>query len=109
MPFSTANPVNPASLTEYFREVSNGRFWFNRIGVYGPVALGVYANDPGPEARTAGILSRVASNAPQLFAARDGNGDHVIAFDELCVVLFENIDNLQPANRNNNPVSFSSA
>lgn len=106
MPFSTTNPINPASLTQYFREVSNGRFWFNRVDVY-PVALGVYANDPGPEARTAGILSRVAANAPQLFATHDANGDRVIAFDELCVVLFENIDNLQPANRNNNPVSFS--
>ena len=107
LPFSTTNPVNPASLTEYFREVSNGRFWFDQVGVYGPVALGVYANDPGPEARTAGILSRVAAEAPQLFAARDANGDRIIAFDELCVLLFENVDNLQPANRDNNPVTFS--
>jgi M6 family metalloprotease-like protein len=109
LPFSTDNPVNPASLTEYFREVSSGRFWFNEIRIYGPVALGTYsgATDPGPEVRTAGILSRVAAAAPQLFVAQDANSDRTIAFDELCVVLFENIDNLQPANRDNNPVTFS--
>lgn len=106
-PFSTDNPVNPASLREYFREVSNGRFWFNGVAVYGPVHLGEYANDPGPEARSAGILARVAAEAPELFAAQDANGNRVISFDELCVVLFENIDNLQPANRDNNPVTFS--
>jgi hypothetical protein len=52
-PFSTDNPINPASLREYFRENSNGRFFFDRIAVV-PIQLGVYANDPGPEARSAG-------------------------------------------------------
>jgi M6 family metalloprotease-like protein len=105
-PFSTENPVNPASVREYFRENSYGRFWFDRVAVVGPVDLGVYANDPGPEARTAGILSKVALTAPQLFAAADADLDRLVEVDELCVVLFENIVGLQPANRDNNPVGI---
>ncbi|MCQ6563979.1 hypothetical protein [Paenibacillus mendelii] len=108
-PFSTENPVNPASLREYFRENSNGRFWFDRVGIIGPIQLGVYsgANDPGPEARSAGILSRVAALAPEMFINADKNQDQHVGFDELCVVLFENITNAQPANRINNPIHVS--
>lgn len=106
-PFSTDNPVNPASLREFFRENSNGRFWFDRIAVVGPVPLGEYANDPGPEARSAGILHRVAVQDPSLFADTDANRDHQVAFDELCVVLIENITGALPANRDNNPFHFT--
>jgi hypothetical protein len=106
-PFSTDNPVNPASLREYFHENSNGRFRFDRVAVVGPVALGVYANDPGPEERTAGILRRVAEFAPQLFVGADVDSDRLVEFDELTVLLFENITGLQPANRDNNPFSIS--
>jgi hypothetical protein len=105
-PFSTDNPVNPASLREYFRENSNGRFWFDRVAVM-PLQLGVYANDPGPEARSAGILNRVAEQAPELFFTADSNLDHQVAFDELCVVLFENITGALPANRDNDPIHFT--
>ncbi|GAB3399402.1 tachylectin-related carbohydrate-binding protein [Flindersiella endophytica] len=106
-PFSTDDPVNPASLREYFREISNGRFWFDRVAVAGPISLGPYADDPGPEARSAGILSRVAAQAPEFFVNADTNLDHQVAFDELCVVLVENITGAWPANRDNNPVHFT--
>lgn len=104
-PFTTDNPINPASLREYFRENSNGRFWFDSVGVVGPLQMGLL-NDPGPEARTARILSEVAGMLPGLFVHVDADGDHLVEYDELCVLLFENIDNLQPANRDNNPVSI---
>jgi M6 family metalloprotease-like protein len=105
-PFSTDNPVNPASLREYFRENSNGRFSFDRVAVV-PIQLGIYANDPGPEARSAGILSRVAALEPERFINTDVNHDQRVAFDELCVVLFENITGALPANRNNNPFQLN--
>ncbi|MDQ1532094.1 MAG: hypothetical protein QOE37_2211, partial [Microbacteriaceae bacterium] len=105
-PFSTDNPVNPASLSDYFRDNSNGRFWFDPVKVVGPIQLGVYENDPGPEARSAGILARVATQVPEFFVDADSNRDHVVAFDELCVLLFENITGAFPANRDNNPVHF---
>ena len=106
-PFSTDDPVNPASLREYFRENSGGRFWFDRLGVIGPFPLGVYENDPGPEERSARILSRVAAMQPDLFVSTDTDGNHIVGFEELCVLLFENIDQLQPANRDNNPIAVT--
>ena len=33
-PFSTASPVNPASLSAYFRENSLGRFGYTRVGLF---------------------------------------------------------------------------
>jgi len=88
-------------------KTANGRFWFQRVGVFGPVAMGPYQNDPGPEARTAGILARVASVSPDLFTAADENQDQAVTVDELCAVIFENINMLQPANRNNNPIQVA--
>jgi M6 family metalloprotease-like protein len=105
-PFSTDNPVNPASLREYFRENSNGRFSFDKAAVV-PIGLGVYANDPGPEARSAGILNRVATEVPEVFVNADVDQDQRVGFDELCVVLFENITGAWPANRDNNPVQLN--
>ncbi|MBD5797526.1 hypothetical protein BHU24_17275 [Bacillus pseudomycoides] len=109
-PFSTQNPVNPASLREYFCENSNGRFWFDSVEVVEPIQLGVYsgADDPGPEARSAGILKRVAALRPELFINADTNQDQHVGFDELCVLLFENISPLWPANRDNNSFSITS-
>jgi M6 family metalloprotease-like protein len=102
-PFSTDGPVNPASLVEYFRENSHGRFTFGRLAVVGPLQMGVL-NDPGPEARTAIILSQVGAQSPGLFVGIDDNDNRQVEFDELCVLLFENIPGAQPANRDNNPV-----
>jgi len=61
-------------------------------------------NDPGPATRTALILSQVGAQPPQLFVGLDENDDWVVEFDELCVLLVENIPGAQPANRDNNPV-----
>jgi hypothetical protein len=105
-PFSTDGPVNPASLRAYFQENSHGRFRFDRVAVVGPIDLGVYANDPGPEERTARILRRVAEQHAALFVAADADVDQLVEFDELCVLLFENIPGLLPANRDNNPVAI---
>jgi M6 family metalloprotease-like protein len=107
-PFETRDPVNPGSLTEYFREVSSGRFWFNQVGLYGPVALGQYDahTDPGPQSRGATIISKVADAAPQLFTPQDVNGDRTVNYNELCVVIAENIPDSEPANTNNNPVTY---
>jgi M6 family metalloprotease-like protein len=102
-PFTTHEPVNPASLAEYFRENSNGRFTFSRVAVVGPLALGLL-NDPGPEARTALILTEVARQSPHLFVGLDADGNQSLEFDELSVLLVENIPGALPANRDNNPV-----
>ena len=60
--------------------------------------------DPGPNARTAEILTEVAAQSPHLFVGLDADGNQVLEFDELCVLLFENIPGAMPANRDNNPV-----
>ena len=62
-PFSTDDPVNPASLREYFRENSGGRFWFDRLGVICTVSArrlrerprsgGAERPDPEPSGRNA--------------------------------------------------------
>jgi hypothetical protein len=106
-PFTTDGPVNPASLREYFRENSNGRFWFDPVDVVGPIDLGEFTTDPGPQARSAGILKRVAEARPELFANHDADQDRTVAFNELCVVLIENITGALPANRDNDPFRFS--
>jgi M6 family metalloprotease-like protein len=102
-PFTTRDPVNPASIAQYFLENSNGNFTFSRVDVVGPIGMGML-NDPGPEARTALILTEVARRSPQLFIGLDADGNQALEFDELCVLLIENIPKAQPANRDNNPV-----
>ncbi len=106
VPFYTSKPdgsINPASLTEFFRENSHGKFWFDPIAVFGPIAMDKY--DPAlcgnPEFRLQMILDRLPD---QLFDRLDVNQNNAISSDELCVVAFENLEDLQPANRVNNPV-----
>jgi hypothetical protein len=106
-PFSTTNPVNPASLCEYFHENSYGRFSFARLGLIGPLNLGALDTDPGPEKRAANILQKAAGIMPQLFASADANSDGRVSFDEICIVVFENIPTLMPANRDNTPFTFT--
>jgi Tachylectin len=102
-PFSTSGPVNPASLTEYFRECSLGRFLLSRAGVVGPLSMGPLI-DPGPEARSQRILARVAALDPRMFFDADEDGNAVITPSEFLVVVVENVRGLQPANRDNLPV-----
>jgi M6 family metalloprotease-like protein len=110
-PFSTDDPVNPASLGEYFRENSNGRFSGFSIPltrrVVGPIRLGHFYNtDPGPEARSAAILDRVAREDPGVFADAEFDFDDHVDTHELCVLLVENIPGAMPDIAFNNPVSF---
>lgn len=105
-PFSTANPINPASLTEFFRENSHGRFWFNRVGVIGPISMDDAVANLGPEERSARILEQVTQIAPLAFIGADVDRDNLVEFEELCVSLFENIPNYQPGNRNNIQFQF---
>jgi len=105
-PFSTRDPVNPASLQQYFLENSSGRFTFERLGVIGPLRLGKLGQDPGPEARFARIIIEVARRYPDLFAGLDEDGDLRLEFDELCVLSVENFPDGWPANRDNMPVTI---
>jgi M6 family metalloprotease-like protein len=97
-PFSTDNPVNPASLREYFREVSYGRFWFELAGRIGPLSMGPLGTDPGTPIRITNIMQKVADIAPQVLTASDANGDHAVAENELSVLLIENIPGAAPGN-----------
>ena len=114
-PFSTSNPVNPASLTGYHLENSGGRFSWVRAGqgVVGPVSMGSFpvALGSNPQQRAANVLTLISqSNLIQL-TSQDLNNDGTVAFDELCVLIVENWDvanaPLQPANRPNNPIQVS--
>ncbi|WP_158292211.1 tachylectin-related carbohydrate-binding protein [Paracraurococcus ruber] len=104
-PFTTASPVNPASLDGYFRECSLGRFWLEPGAVIGPIRMGVL-NDKGPETRSQQIIARAVEQQPALFAAADLDGDQVVGSSELVVLIVENIKGLQPANRGNFAVQF---
>jgi M6 family metalloprotease-like protein len=99
-PFATSGPVNPASLMEYFRECSLGRFWLTRADMVGPVSMGPL-DDPGPEARSQRILARVAAFEPRMFFDADTDGNSVITPSEFLVLVVENAKALQPANRDN--------
>jgi hypothetical protein len=46
----------------------------------------------------------VARQSPHLFVGLDADGNQSLAFDEMCVLLVENIPGASPANRDNNPV-----
>ena len=102
-PFTTSGPINPASLTEYFRECSLGRFWFTRADLVGPISMGPL-NDPGPQARAQQILARVAAFEPRIFFDADEDGNSIITPSEFVVLVVENVKAEQPANRNNLPV-----
>lgn len=111
-PFSTNNPVNPASLLGYFLENSGGRFRWVRAGqgLVGPVSMGAFSDGGSPERRAANILTRVSQSNLVRLTDHDVNNDGTVAFDELCVLIVENFDGsspLQPANRPNNPIQVS--
>ena len=95
-PFSTDDPVNPASLTEFFREMSNGRFWFEEVGVIGPLDMGELGADPGPEVRCTAIMQKVAQLSPLSFFEADGDGDGTVGRADLSVVLVESFPNAFP-------------
>ena len=104
-PFSTKDPVNPASLDGYFRQCSGSRFWLERAGLLGPIAMGAL-NDPGPEARSQRILEQAALLNPRIFFDADLDSDDIVTSSEMLVLIVENIAALQPANRDNLPLQL---
>lgn len=94
-PFSTDNPVNPASLREYFRENSYGRFWFDPVEVIG-LDMGALGPDPGPEKRCTAIMQKVADKAPAAFLVMDSDSNRVVTRNELSVVLIESFPDAFP-------------
>jgi hypothetical protein len=90
-PFSTDNPVNPASLREYVRENSYGRWWLDRAGLVGPLQLGALGADPGPVARCTASLKRVTGESREWFFASDPDGNQVVAQTKPSIVLVENL------------------
>lgn len=107
-PFSTDNPVNPASLTDFVEENSLGRFRFIRHGTLGPMPMGVYANfDDRTHTRT--IVQRLADLYPSLAFPVDDDHNAVVTSDELVVLVVDNIRDRMPANRGNlsDPIPFT--
>ncbi|MEU1805035.1 peptidoglycan-binding protein [Streptomyces sp. NPDC019937] len=107
-PFSTRDPVNPASLFEYFLENSNNRFVLGP-GLLGNVQPGPFpSSDPGPEQRCADILRLFYDeNKVNVLVGDDINKDGQVGPDEQCVLIIENIPGAWPANRDNKPVTFA--
>ncbi|MGW6947547.1 hypothetical protein [Streptomyces xanthophaeus] len=104
-PFTT-DPVNPASLTDYVRECSLGRFWFTRSGVLGPIPMGVFGN-PGDAVHVTKVAKRIAELYPYMVFAADDDASSVVTTDELTVLVVENHKNRVPANRGSLPVQFT--
>jgi hypothetical protein len=105
-PFSTTQPVNPASLTGYVQEASLGRFWFTRAGLAGPFSMGPLVDPGHPELRAHRILARLGAESPQILFDADEDGNHLVSSGELVVLIVENIRDLQPANRDNLPLDI---
>ena len=106
-PFSTRGPINPASLHKYFLENSSGRFQLGPA-ILSNVQLGPYqpSSDHGPEERCANLLHRSFSEKANIPFGMDTSKDGWVGYDELCVLIVENIPGAWPANRPNKPVSF---
>ena len=106
-PFSTRNPVNPASFREYVRENSYGRFAFDRVAVFGPLKMGVLGADPGAHQRVTTILQKLVEVAPVAIARTDTGAAHTIGPHELSILLVENIPDALPGNSRHDPVVFT--
>jgi M6 family metalloprotease-like protein len=105
-PYTTQNPVNPASLAGYFDECSLGRFSLVPGALVGTLSMGPFGNDPGPEQRARKIIEKAAQQLPQLFVGADQDSDSFVVTGEMQVLIVENISTLQPANRQNAPAAL---
>ena len=101
-PFSTDNPVNPGSLSEYFRENSHGRFWFDPVGVIGP--LDMELTDPEQVPRCTAIMEKVAEVSPQSLVSSDADSSHFVGQNEMSVLLVENFFSAKPDTSGHNQV-----
>ena len=106
-PFSTSNPVNPASLDGYFRECSANRFWIERTAVVGPIRMGPLTNGGNPQERARQIITKAGEVNPRIFTDSDLNGDGTVASSEMLLLIIENFKPLQPANRDNTPLQVT--
>lgn len=104
-PFSTNGPVNPASLREYFRENSYGRFWFDSVGLIGPLSMGALGADPGPTARCTAVIEKLVDISPGTFLVTDADTNQIVARNELSIVLVENFPDAFPDISGHTPVT----
>lgn len=102
-PFTTSNPINPASLTAYFRENSLGRFTYGRVDVIA-MNLGHMPSDPSPQKRCKVALGNVDKNI--LLGQNTDFGDSLDE-DELSVLIIENFKNAQPDTAWNEPFTLT--
>jgi hypothetical protein len=70
-PFSTSDPVNPGSLTQYFHECSSGRFRTTRAqggGLIGPFTMSPFPNpDPGLAVTAQQVITAAGRAFPDVF------------------------------------------
>ena len=91
-PFSTADPINPASLSAYFQENSLGRFGFTRVGLF-EVTMGSTVPDGVPSKRCRQVLETFP---PNMLAQHNVDADAVLEESELSIVMVENFAGALP-------------
>lgn len=96
-PFSTANPVNPASLSAYFRENSSGRFGYQRVGLIA-TNMGTLVPDGEASKRCRAVLQKIDRT---VLASQNIDFDAVLEEKELSVLLVENFADAFPGNARN--------
>ncbi|MGW7088641.1 hypothetical protein ACWGH2_34760 [Streptomyces sp. NPDC054871] len=103
-PFTTDNPVNPASLTDYTQECSIGRFSLTRAEVAGPFPMGVFGSlDDATHIQK--VAQKIIDSSRLIFLGVDGATlDLMVSHEELVVLVIENHRYRFPANRPNSPV-----
>ena len=101
---------NNPSLSGYFIENSNGRFFWTRAGqgVVGPYFFSkddVGAEKGGQLERINTVLAAVAKDGFQ-FEQYDDNGDGRVTTNELAILIVDNITTTGAANRSSDPLCF---
>ena len=102
-PFSTASPVNPASLSAYFRENSLGRFGYSRVGLF-EVTMGSTVPDGVPSKRCRQVLETFP---PNMLAQHNVDLDSMLEESELSIVMVENFAGALPGNAFNEGFTLS--
>ena len=107
-PFSTQDPVNPASLSAFFTENSGGRFTITAATLMGRMKRWPFnAASVRPGTRCRDILEAAEALAPDVFFGADRDADNQVEFEELLVVTVENFLHAWPANRDNVPFTIT--
>jgi M6 family metalloprotease-like protein len=110
-PFSTSDPINPGSLTQYFRECSSGRFTPTRAqggGLIGPFIMGPFPNpDPGLEVTAQQVITAAGRAFPDVFIGTDTDLNRDVTADELLILIIHNFTGYGPGNRANAPATVT--